>query len=79
MDLVFCFSIGCLACWCPCFAHAQNRRRLDYLNTHGVPDPDRNQHTGGEALLYGIVEVACELGWILQVSRLMLSISKSIS
>jgi hypothetical protein len=65
------FSIGCLACWCPCLAHAQNRRRLDYLNTNGVPDPDRNRITGGDSVLYAVIEVACDMGWILQVSRLM--------
>jgi hypothetical protein len=75
----FCLSTGCLACWCPCLAHAQNRRRLDYLNTNGVPDPDRNRTTGGGSGLYAVLEVACGMGWILQVSHLMFSISRSIS
>ncbi|KIM42593.1 hypothetical protein M413DRAFT_444299 [Hebeloma cylindrosporum] len=57
----------CLACCCPCLAHAQNRRRLDYLNTNGVPDPDRHRVTGQDSLLYALVEVACDMGWILQI------------
>lgn len=65
------FSKGCLACWCPCLAHAQNRRRLDYLNINGVPDPNRNQITDKDSLLYAILEVACDMGWILQVSLLV--------
>jgi len=76
---LFCPSTGCLACWCPCLAHDQNRRRLDYLNIHGVPDPDRHKHVGCESMLYGVLEVACDLGWILQVSRLIFRISRSIS
>ncbi|KDR71148.1 hypothetical protein GALMADRAFT_159641 [Galerina marginata CBS 339.88] len=59
----------CLACWCPCLAHGKNRRRLEYLNVNGVPDPDRNRVVaGGDSLLYACLEVACDVGWILQIS-----------
>ncbi|KAF8148849.1 PLAC8 family-domain-containing protein [Crassisporium funariophilum] len=58
----------CLACWCPCLAHAKNRRRLDHLNTHGIPDPNRNTVIGGDSLIFAIAEVACDMGWILQIA-----------
>jgi len=65
-------STGCLSFWCPCLVHAQNRRRLDYLTVNGVPDPDRNKVTAEGSMFYGFLEVACDLGFILQVGRLML-------
>ncbi|PPQ85919.1 hypothetical protein CVT25_014796 [Psilocybe cyanescens] len=58
----------CLACWCPCLAHGQNRRRLQYLNVNGVPDPDRRRIIAeGDSILYACIEVACDMGWILQI------------
>jgi len=72
-------STGCLSFWCPCLVHAQNRRRLDYLTVNGVPDPERNQVTAEGGLFYGFLEVACDLGFILQVGRLVFSSSRSIS
>ena len=60
--------IGCLASWCPCLAHARNRRRLQHLETTGTPDPDRDGLTGPDGWLYTFLEVACDMGWILQVS-----------
>jgi len=57
----------CLASWCPCLAHARNRRRLAHLQTTGRPDPDRDGLCGPDGWLYGFVEVACDMGWILQI------------
>ncbi|KIM42590.1 hypothetical protein M413DRAFT_444295 [Hebeloma cylindrosporum] len=57
----------CLACWCPALAHAQNRRRVNYLNAHGVPDPERDRICGIESLPYALLEACCHMGWILQV------------
>ncbi|KAF8801119.1 PLAC8-domain-containing protein [Phlegmacium glaucopus] len=61
------FNKCCLACWCPCLAHAQNRRRLEHLNTQGIPDPQREDIVVGDGLLYAVVELACDMGWILQI------------
>lgn len=69
--LVFLLSTGCLACFCPALIHAQNRRRVNYLNTHGVPDPERERLCGTDSLLYGLLEACFHMGWILQVSHLM--------
>jgi len=71
--LAFLLSTGCLACWCPALIHAQNRRRVNYLNTHGVPDPERERLCGIDSLPYGLLEACFHMGWILQVSYLMLS------
>ncbi|KAF8972043.1 PLAC8 family-domain-containing protein [Flammula alnicola] len=57
----------CLALWCPCFAHGQNRRRLEHLNQNGVPDPERHNVIVGDGLVYACIEVACDMGWILQI------------
>ncbi|KAF9037077.1 PLAC8 family-domain-containing protein [Panaeolus papilionaceus] len=59
----------CLACWCPCLAHAKNRRRLDHLNRHGVPDPNRREIVASEdSVVYLLLEVACDMGWIMQIA-----------
>jgi hypothetical protein len=58
---------GCCACWCPCLLHARNRRRLDHLNTQGLPDPHRDQFVVKDSWVYALIEVACDAGWILQV------------
>ncbi|EAU82268.2 hypothetical protein CC1G_08880 [Coprinopsis cinerea okayama7 len=57
----------CLASWCPCLAHARNRRRLHHLETTGQPDPDRDGLCGPDGWLYTCLEVACDMGWILQI------------
>jgi hypothetical protein len=53
--------------WCPCLAHARNRRRLEHLQRTGQPDPDRNGLCGPDGWLYACLEAACDVGWILQV------------
>ncbi|PPQ66821.1 hypothetical protein CVT24_008680 [Panaeolus cyanescens] len=59
----------CLATWCPCLAHAKNRRRLDHLNRHNAPDPRRNRILPSEeGMMYLFLEVACDMGWILQIA-----------
>jgi len=63
--------IGCLACWCPCLLHSQNRRRLESLNTTGLPDPHRDQLVAGDSWFYALIEVGCDMGWILQVRCLV--------
>ncbi|KAJ3503283.1 hypothetical protein NLJ89_g8501 [Agrocybe chaxingu] len=57
----------CLACWCPCLAHAHNRRRLLYLNAHGVPHPNREQVVEGDSVIYAAFEAFFGAGWLLQV------------
>ncbi|KAF9037082.1 PLAC8 family-domain-containing protein [Panaeolus papilionaceus] len=62
-------STTCLACWCPCLAHAKNRRRLDYLNRHGAPDPQRHRILGSEeGVAYLFLDCMCNMGFILQVA-----------
>ncbi|CAA7268707.1 unnamed protein product [Cyclocybe aegerita] len=68
LDCLGDISTCCLACWCPCLAHAQNRRRLDHLNATGMPDPNRDRIVAGDSLVYAIIEVACDMGWILQIA-----------
>ncbi|KAF9560042.1 PLAC8-domain-containing protein [Agrocybe pediades] len=67
MDCFGDMNTCCLACWCPCLAHGRNRRRLDYLNQNGVPDPNRESVAGEDSVIYAIIEVACDMGWILQI------------
>ncbi|KAJ2927822.1 hypothetical protein H1R20_g1017, partial [Candolleomyces eurysporus] len=57
----------CLAAWCPCLAHARNKRRLDHLQRTGQPDPDRDGLCGPDGWLYACLEAACDVGWILQI------------
>ena len=64
-------STGCLAFACPALIHAQNRRRVNYLNTHGVPDPERERLFGTDSIAYSLLECCCHMGWVLQVSRLI--------
>ena len=66
--------IGCLATWCPCLAHAQNRRRVDHLNTQGYPDPRRNDIVAGDSVLYAVLDVMWDMGWVLQVRGVSLSV-----
>jgi hypothetical protein len=47
--------------------HGRNLRRLEHLNTHGLPDPRRDQYVVRDSLVYGVIELACDMGWILQV------------
>ncbi|KIM42594.1 hypothetical protein M413DRAFT_444301 [Hebeloma cylindrosporum] len=59
----------CLLAWCcPCLAHGRNRRRLNHLNMHGVPDPDRRRVTAGDSIVYAALEAACNMGWLLQIA-----------
>jgi len=67
------FLTGCLACWCPGVIHAQNRRRVEYLNVHGIPEPERKRLFGTDSILYALLECCGHMGWILQVSCLISS------
>jgi len=71
MRALFLRSTGCLACWCPGVIHAQNRRRVEYLNVHGIPEPERHRLFGTDSILYALLECCGHMGWILQVSCLM--------
>ncbi|KAJ3493707.1 hypothetical protein NLJ89_g10958 [Agrocybe chaxingu] len=70
-DLFSCFGDGmkacCFAWWCPCLAHAQNRRRLDHLNATGLPDPHRDDLMAEDSLLDVLVETMFAMGWVLQI------------
>ncbi|TFK17997.1 PLAC8-domain-containing protein [Coprinopsis marcescibilis] len=57
----------CLATWCPCLAYSRNKRRFEHLETHGIPDPERDAVCGGDGWVYSLVEFACDLGWVLQM------------
>jgi len=58
----------CLACCCPCLAHGRNRRRLDHLEAHGVPDPYRQSVSAGDSIVYAVLNMTYNLGWLLQIS-----------
>ncbi|KAF8638769.1 hypothetical protein AX17_001965 [Amanita inopinata Kibby_2008] len=57
----------CMAMWCPCIIHAQNRRRLDHLNNQGIPDPDRNEICTSDGWTYFCVQALCDVGWVMQI------------
>ncbi|KAF8996340.1 PLAC8 family-domain-containing protein [Cyathus striatus] len=57
----------CLGTWCPCLLHARNKRRLEHLNTQGTPHPNRHDVCNGDSCVYGLIEVAFDMGWILQI------------
>ncbi|KIJ93211.1 hypothetical protein K443DRAFT_112381 [Laccaria amethystina LaAM-08-1] len=58
----------CLAWWCPCLAHARNKRRLDHLEAHGTPDPERGVRCSSDGWIYACIEFSCNMGWALQVA-----------
>jgi hypothetical protein len=68
MSLSYNDMTGVFACCCPCVVYAQNKQRLEYLNSKGVPDP---KHGGGccscDCWVHGLITGFCGLGWIMQV------------
>jgi Cys-rich protein (TIGR01571 family) len=58
----------CLATWCPCMVYQQVKRRLDYLQLNGRPDP---QHGGGgcgaDCCIFVCMDLCFCLGFVLQV------------
>ncbi|KIL64764.1 hypothetical protein M378DRAFT_186648 [Amanita muscaria Koide BX008] len=64
------FGTCCFAYLCPCMVYSQVKHRLEYLNTHGRPDPN---HGGsgfdGDCFLHGCLTFCLGAGWILQIGN----------
>ncbi|KAF9456953.1 PLAC8 family-domain-containing protein [Collybia nuda] len=59
----------CVLAWCcPCVVYAQNKQRLEHLNSKGTPDPERGGgFCSGDCWVHGLITGCCGLGWILQL------------
>ncbi|TFK59454.1 PLAC8-domain-containing protein [Pluteus cervinus] len=59
----------CIVSWfCPCIVYAQNKRRLEYLERNGVPDPEHGGDAcSGDCCLHLTITGCCGLGWLLQI------------
>ena len=62
-----------------CLAHAQNRRRINHLNTQGYPDPRRDDIVIRDSVLDVVLDVMWGMGWILQLRGISLSLCNCIS
>jgi len=59
---------GCTAFWCPCVTYGSNRTRRLALERNGAPHPEGGTSTGGDCLLFGLVQCVSGFGWVLEVS-----------
>ncbi|PFH45932.1 hypothetical protein AMATHDRAFT_92395, partial [Amanita thiersii Skay4041] len=68
LDFTSACSTCCLAMYCPCIVHAQNKRRLQHLNEHGTPHPERGDICSSDSWTYFCIEALCDASWILQIA-----------
>ncbi|TFK71584.1 PLAC8-domain-containing protein [Pluteus cervinus] len=59
----------CFKAWCcPCVTFAQNKRRLEYLDRQGIPDPEHGgEFVSGDCWLHTFLTCCFNAGWVLQI------------
>ncbi|KAF8635773.1 hypothetical protein AX17_003860 [Amanita inopinata Kibby_2008] len=59
----------CMLSWCcPCMVYSKVKRRAEYLNTHGKPDPEQGgSGCDGDCMLHCCLTGIFGAGWVLQI------------
>ncbi|EDR01540.1 uncharacterized protein LACBIDRAFT_310869 [Laccaria bicolor S238N-H82] len=52
---------------CECFGD-MDTCRLDYLEAHGTPDPQRGNRCTSDGFFYTCIDFTCNMGWVFQIA-----------